>query len=213
MEEELRSHGHSIKNYRQADGATLLHLSVLCGPADMTKELLLRGVDINAQTIVDKATALHMAASSGRLTTVELLLEALEVDDTIRDNADRTPLDLVQLKPLKMIFRYARSRFVQSTLDSLNRAVQQGQPQTIINIMKNHRAAVLVDVNTPDVAGETLLHRAAQLGRKDVVKACLQIGVNPFAKNRRGKMPLELCQSDEIRELLRQGSKFGAILS
>lgn len=205
VEEELRSHGRTIKNYRQADGATLLHLSILCGPASLTKELLLRGVDVNAQTVVDKATALHMAASSGRLTTVELLLEAPEIDDAIRDSADRTPLDLVQLKPLKTTFRYARSKYVQSTLDALHRAVQKGQAQTMIDIMKNHRAAVLVDVNTPDAAGETLLHRAAQLGRKDVVKACLQIGVNPFSKNRKGKMPLELCQSDEIRELLRQG--------
>ena len=207
IERALKEFESDFASYRQADGATLLHLSVVCGPAMLTKELLSRGIDVNAQTKTDKATALHMAVSSGRLTTVEVLLECEGgIDDTIRDSAGRTPLDLAHDKPIETAIRWARNKFVEKVVKQMHRLVQKGEAEKIRELMGERRAAELVDVNTPDRSGETILHKAAKSAKVELVKACLAVGANPFAKNRRGKLPIEMTTSEQVRNLLKHGT-------
>lgn len=199
--------GQTFATYRLPDCSTLLHVSAAHGPATLTKKLLETGIDVNARSTTDGSTALHIAASAGRLTTVELLLEVEGVDDTIRNNVEETALDLAQKKPVQAAFRYARSRFVDAQLRALYMAVQQNDPERLVQIMANSRARHLVDPNVLlDNTGETVLHRAVRTGKAELVKACLQIGSDPFAKNRKGKMPIEMTQVEAIRQILKDGN-------
>ncbi len=207
LDQIVTSAGSTIQSYRQSDDSTLLHLSVLCGPASLTKELIDRGCDINAQTKGDRSTALHLAATTNRLTTVEILLSSPDIDDTIRDSANRSAMDLVQSKPVEMTFRYARAQYIRKTMDELHRAVRRGNHAQVYKIMSIPRARSLIDVNSIDCYGETILHGAARnRNGASAVRACLEIGVNPFTKNRKGKLPYEVAATDDIKEILRTGT-------
>ena len=73
-------------------------------------------------------------------------------------------------------------------------------------ILSNQRVRNLIDLNTKNNNGETLLHLAAKSENEDIVKLCLKIGVDPFMKNKKGKIAMELTKNRSIRELLKQGN-------
>jgi ankyrin repeat protein len=53
-----------------------LHMAASAGEVPILKELVRRGVDVNARGGTFKSNALHMAANEGRLDAVKYLLEA-----------------------------------------------------------------------------------------------------------------------------------------
>ncbi|PJF18596.1 Oxysterol-binding C2F12.05c-like protein [Paramicrosporidium saccamoebae] len=201
--------GTTLAEYRTTDGSTVLHLSAFHGPTELTRSLLGAGVDANAPR-EDGSTALHVAAAAGRLSTVEVLLAAPNIDDTLRDSKDRTPIEVSKTRQIEAAFQYARSCFVASTTADLFSAVQKGDVERIRTCMMSERAKNLVDLGEADTSGETLLHRAVKSGKPEVVQACLSIGADPFAKNKKGKLPLEITQSVEIRQLLKEAPMVGS---
>lgn len=207
IEELLREGRTSPSSFTTRDGSSLLHLAVTQGPTALTKALLETGIDINLQRKIDGATALHLAAMAGRLSTVEMFLAHPNIDDTLRDAAGRTPLDFAKRnKPIETAFEYARNRFITTALISIQHAVQRGDLRRLNALMQTNRIRNLVDLNGLDAAGETLLHRAVKSGKAEMVSTCLQLGCDPFLKNRKGKLPMEVTSSEEIRQLLRQGT-------
>lgn len=71
---------------------------------------------------------------------------------------------------------------------------------------KSKRNLHLIDVNTPNSRGESILHEAARRDNLELVQACLNIGADPFQKNRKGKIPLELTKKDAIKFTLKTGT-------
>lgn len=47
---------------------------------------------------------------------------------------------------------------------------------------------------------------AAKTENEEIVKICLRIGVDPFMKNKKGKIAMELAKKPSLRDLLKQGS-------
>jgi ankyrin repeat protein len=193
----------TLNAYRQRDGSTLLHLCAISAPFNLVKTILV-SVDPNIQSF-DGSTALHLASAAGRLSVVEALLETPNIDDTIKDNVGRTAVDVARSKPVETAFKFAQSKFVESILTSMHQAVSKGDIKTLQSCMASKRAKSLVDINAVNQAGDTILHRAVKGGKINVIKACLSLGADAFAKNRKGKMPIEMTSSDEIKRLLKEG--------
>lgn len=70
---------------------------------------------------------------------------------------------------------------------------------------KSKRNLYLIDVNVSNSRGESILHEAARRDNLELVQACLNIGADPFQKNRKGKIPLELTKKDSIKAILKNG--------
>lgn len=206
LEELMKAESSSLGRFVAQDGSSLLHLSVSHGPTCLTRALLEIGMDVNLQRDIDGATPLHLAAIGGRLSVAEMLLSHPNIDDTLRDASGRSAYDFAKRnKSIATAFEYARNKFISKAMISLQQAVQRGDLQNLMALMQTNRIRYLVDLNVLDAAGETLLHRAVKGGRTDMVSTCLQLGCDPFLKNRKGKLPIEVTHSNDIRELLRQG--------
>lgn len=202
--EALAAANESLASFRFRDGAGVLHVSAATGPSGLTRELLQSGCSPNAQGTGDGATPLHVAASAGRLGTVELLLDAPGVDDTLQDHCGRTAADVARGRAVSAALAQARARFVSAQGRELADAVAAGGAEGVARIravFATRRAKVLVDVNAHDASGETLLHRAARAGDGAVVSVLLAHGADAYAKSRRGRLPVEVAPPS-IRQLL-----------
>jgi len=47
---------------------------------------------------------------------------------------------------------------------------------------------------------------AAKGENEEIVKICLKVGVDPFMKNKKGKIAMEITKKQSIRDLLKQGN-------
>jgi len=75
----------------ESNGRTALHVAAIKGQADVARQLLEFGGDINART-GDGQTALHMAVSEGQAEVLSVLLGAPGIDPTVPDEVGLTPL-------------------------------------------------------------------------------------------------------------------------
>lgn len=71
---------------------------------------------------------------------------------------------------------------------------------------KSKRNLHLVDVNTPNARGDSILHEAVKVGDLGLVNACLNLGADPFQKSRKGKIPVELTKKEPIKDVLKSGN-------
>lgn len=71
------------------------------------------------------------------------------------------------------------------------------------NLFESRRNRTLLDINSQDPHGNTILHLAAKRDSIDAVNICLELGVDPFVKNGKGKLAMELAKDDRIKHLLR----------
>ena len=64
------------------------------------------------------------------------------------------------------------------------------------------------DVNLINDQDETPLHQAVLSENYNMVKLLIKHGADPFIKNNRSKTPLEICNNEEIRQLLEEYIKY-----
>ncbi len=195
--------GRGVRDVILQDDLTVLHLCAATSTPALAAQLIASGVNVNAQSLIEGLTALHIAAAAGRLAIVEVLLDCPAIDDTICNFAGLTPAEVTKSKAVENAFRYAQSRFCEHAAAALAAAVQQRDPAALVQVLASSRARSLVDVSALDGGGETVLHRAVRAQSVELVRAALQIGANPFAKNRKGKMAMELATSDDVRLVLK----------
>lgn len=206
LDEMVRSEGMKLETFQLQDGSNLLHLSASYGSSDLTRTLVASEVNLNAQRKSDGSTPLHLASAAGRLSIVEFLLSLPQIDDTLKNHLEQTPIEVSKSRPIEAAFQYAKSCFVAGLTADLFSAVQKGDAERLKQCMAGNRAKNLMDVNITDSSGETLLHRAVKSGKAELVQECLKIGADPFAKNRKGKLPFEVASSQEIKQLLKEGT-------
>lgn len=92
-------------------------------------------------------------------------------------------------------------------LKQLFKSIHKQKLQDLQTILSNHRVQNLVDFNTKNSYGDSLLHVAAKAENEEIVKICLKIGVDPFMKNKKGKIAMELAKKPSLRDLLKQGKQ------
>jgi ankyrin repeat protein len=82
------------------DGHTALHAASAMDHSDVVRLLLERGSGATIQDF-EGNTPLHLAVDAGAIASVRILLESGNADPTIRNNAEQTPLDLVEMLPAR----------------------------------------------------------------------------------------------------------------
>lgn len=162
------------------ENISALSLAVLYARADMLKELLRRGANIEA-TNSRGHTALYTAALNGaNLEIIEILLNANAKINTL-NNARRTPLHGIAIKGI----------FQPSSTDVINYLVNKG-----------------ANVNAIDDENKTPLHYAVQCGKLELVKAFLENGARVDIKSMQGLpilMALDSGKTEMFKPLLKAG--------
>ncbi|KAL1520012.1 hypothetical protein AB1Y20_023492 [Prymnesium parvum] len=206
IEEYLRAKGGSSVRKQSSMNQRIKMAALLCDAASEGNLNLLRQLVTSQNFVVDAGdydsrTALHIAASEGRLDVVQLLVEELGADHSCADRWGGTPLDDAIRQDRTEIAHYLKSVGACKTISmgtqlssSGNRAgelcdaafVGDGQELKRLVLHEN------CDVNASDYDSRTALHLAASEGRLNIVKLLVNgLQADPSPEDRWGGTPLQ----------------------
>lgn len=200
------------------EGTTILHLAIQCADPSVLEQILSvakstpgASIDINARDR-DGNTPLHLAAMLGRPTTVRLLLDQPDINDSLLNYQSRSALDLAKTPDIFQQLQLSRSLFVDATIKDIQKLVgKQNYDQLQTTLQDSHVESVL-DVNSGELAtdlttvesGGTLLHEAARKRDTTLIQLLLLHGADPFRRDRKGKLPQDVTKDDRTRSILRK---------
>ena len=87
----------------------------------------------------------------------------------------------------------------------LFKAAYKNRIKDISDILNNSRCVHLVDFNSQNNRGDTLLHIAAKSESEQALELLLKLGIDPFIKNKKGKIAMEVSDKQKIKDLLKNG--------
>jgi ankyrin repeat protein len=174
-------------------------------------------------------TALHLAASLGRVDIVSLLLEQDGIDDTIRDESGKTVKDVARGRDAQRILRGASFQRVlcvhtfltiplivdsrlslTSTFRSLLRTyivspLSSSPPSALLGILSSPRSRHVNLSYLDEDSGTSLLHEASRRKDASLVELAIRAGADIFVRDRRGRTVQDVVgKDDKMRAFLRQ---------
>ena len=200
------------------EGTTILHLAIQCADPPVVEQILAvakatpgASVDVNAKDR-DGNTPMHLAATLGRPTTVRLLLEQSETNESIINYQGKSALDLARTPDIFQQLQLARSLFVDSKVKEIQRLVAKQEYENLENLLEDSRVEVVLDVNSGELAtdqmtvhtGGTLMHQAARNKDTKLIQLLLMHGADPFRRDRKGKLPQDVTKDDRTRAILKK---------
>lgn len=193
-----------------------LHLSVRCAEFKTIKFVLQhKPEDLNAVEEQNGNTALHLAASTGRLDVVDLFLAQPQINDTIRNRDGQDPMEAAQTIEAAKLFQISRAELNFKFQDVYERWENQaqGSDEELKKFLQLPRIGV-VDLNTKSrVSGSTLLHDAVRRKDTQLIELAVRKGADVFVRNKRGKRVLETTKDEKIKALLQQLSNADAAMA
>lgn len=169
----------------------------------------------------DGNTPLHAACLSQRRDIVEILLNQPFINDTILNHDNQQPIDLIKNNP--NLFNYVqlhRIKYVEKVSNDLRRAFTNRDFKVLNSIYSNPRNFELLDINglDPD-SGDTVLHEFIKKRDIEMVQWILAHGGDPFKRDKRGKLPIEILtklkasgQAEQLRKILKKASKEQSVI-
>jgi len=200
------------------EGTTILHLAIQCADPAVVEQILAlskdtpgASIDINARDR-DGNTPLHLASQLGRPTTVHLLLEQRNINDSILNYQGRSALDMARTPDIFQQLQLSRSLFVDTLVKDIQRLVGKQSYDRLENLLEDSRVENVIDVNGGELAtdpdtvqsGGTLLHEAARKKDPKLIQLLLMHGADPFRRDRRGKLPQDVTKDDKTRGILKK---------
>jgi ankyrin repeat protein len=180
---------------RDSNDQTPLHAASRLGYADIGRQLISKGADVNARDNKDR-TSLHLAAAEGRLKVIQILLEH-KANVAVRDEQGKMPLhaalDGDSPKAARLLLKYGADADAQVDTNQgqtpLQHAAQNGNLD-VMRLLLEYRA----DVNVRDTTknSQTLLHDAVWNGNDDVMQLLLDHGADVNVEDDMHTTPLHL---------------------
>ena len=200
------------------EGTTILHLAIQCADPPVVEQILAvekstpgASIDVNAKDR-DGNTPLHLAAMLGRPTTVRLLLEQPETNESLVNYQGKSALDLARTPEIFQQLQLARSLFVDSKVKEIQKLVAKQDYDNLENLLEDSRVEMVMDVNSGELAtdqstvhtGGTLMHQAARNKDTKLIQVLLMHGADPFRRDRKGKLPQDVTKDDKTRAILKK---------
>ncbi|CAD6575721.1 MAG: hypothetical protein ASARMPREDX12_007456 [Alectoria sarmentosa] len=200
------------------EGTTILHLAIQCADPSVVEQILSvakatpgASIDINARDR-DGNTPLHLASMLGRPTTVRLLLDQPDANDTLLNYQSRSALDLAKTPDIFQQLQLSRSLFVDTTVKDIQTLVTKKNYDQLQTVLEDSRVESILDVNGGELAtdpstiesGGTLLHEAARKRDTTLIQVLLMHGADPFRRDRIGKLPQDVTKDDRTRSILKK---------
>lgn len=202
VKKAVMQEGFKIDEFKCKFG-TLLHLAASFGTKTMFEDLVMAGISVNARS-TDGSTVLHVASRLGRHDIVELLLELEDLDDTIRDYDGMTACELATSRQMISMFEYARNIYHLKKTREMHSLVHKGDSIGLERLFQSPRNQYILDINALDPFGDSPLHIAAKGNNLQMVAFCLRLGADPFLKNKKNKLPIELCKDEALKAILKE---------
>ncbi|KAG6853426.1 hypothetical protein C0991_004539, partial [Blastosporella zonata] len=178
-------------------GAAALHLAIRCATAP-TVSLLLSHRAISPNGVHPPGsgtTPLHLAASSGRLEIVQMLLEQEGIDDSLRDAQGKSVKDVASGKDIVKAIQDSHT-FLNASYQSLLHSyllspISSPPSPALIALLSTPRTR-FIDLSYIDsTAGCTLLHEAARRRDLRLIELAVRAGADVFVRDRSGRLPGE----------------------
>ena len=208
----------SVAGTGTLEGTTILHLAIQCADPSVVEQIFSvakttpgASIDVNARDR-DGNTPLHLASMLGRPTTVRLLLDQADVNDSLLNYQSRSALDLAKTPDIFQQLQLSRSIFVDATVKDIQKLVSKQNYDQLQNVLQDSRVEGVLDVNGGELAtdpstiesGGTLLHEAARKKDNTLIQLLLMHGADPFRRDRRGKLPQDVTKDDRTRSILKK---------
>ncbi len=186
---------------------TPLHWAVYQQQLSAAITLLAHNADANAGNMTGN-TPLHLCGFNNNVNMATILLDH-RADINRRNRSGSTPLDYAvhQQAAEMVLFLLNRGADPNSgkgagfagkdSQPPLARATMLGSKEMVTMLLLFH-----ADINMADATGNTALHEAARLNRREIVAILLRHQADPLRRNLAGDTPLELCRGQEARGLM-----------
>ena len=196
---------------------TVLHYAVQVAPLSTLHYLIENdkfNIDINSQDS-DGNTPLHLAAAASRLDVVKYLLSLPSINDTIVNIKKKQPVEIPKDVNVAQLMQFERAKFVEKSAGLLRQYFSNRDFDNLENLLVlNPRASELLDINGTDpTTGNTVLHEFIKHDDLQMCDWILKHGGDPFKRDRRGKLPIDLVgKNDALKRLLKEASKDQTIM-
>ncbi len=199
-------------------GTTMLHLAIQCADPAVVEQILAvskdtpgASIDVNARDR-DGNTPLHLASQLGRPTTVRLLLEQRDINDSLLNYQGQSALDIARTPDIFQQLQLSRSLFVDALVKDIQQLVSKQGYDQLEKLLEDSRVENVIDVNGGELAadletvqsGGTLLHEAARKRDTVLIQLLLLHGADPFRRDRKGKLPQDVTKDDKTRVILKK---------
>lgn len=191
----------------------LLHIAIQIASLD-TINWLLQTFDLDVNGIdIDGNTPLHLAALYGREDVALALLSVPQINDTIENKQGKQPVELSKYPETAEAMQIARAQYVEKISGLLKKYLLEENTSELENLLSNPRASALLDINGQDPdTGSTVLHEFCRKRNKKMVEFILSHGGDPFKRDSKGGLPIDVTKDEGIRRLLRSAQKDQSII-
>ncbi|GMM37966.1 oxysterol-binding protein related protein [Saccharomycopsis crataegensis] len=201
----------------------VLHLAIQVSSFKLFEELLANKSYKQFLNYQDENgnTPLHIACQSQRHDIIELLLNQPLVNDTILNHENQQPIDLIKNNPSLFNFvQLQRVKYVEKVSTELRKGFTNRDFKKLNQIYSNPRNFELLDINGLDPeSGDTVLHEFIKKKDVEMVQWILSHGGDPFKRDKRGKLPVEIIsklkasgQADQLKKILKKASKEQSVI-
>ncbi|KAG0230016.1 hypothetical protein BGW42_001179 [Actinomortierella wolfii] len=201
----------SFEAFSNPQQTTPVHLAVQCATYPVVEYVVnnLPQVDLN-QRDSHGSTALHIAASSGRLDVVKLLLSRDTVNDGILDSKQKSPLEVASTPEIRMVINAHRTEYITKTTALMHRYAETGDLRSLQQLFDDPRAAFVLNISHQHTeTGSTILHAAAKRKDMQMVQWALDQGIDTHLRDKKGKVAADVTKDSKIKSLLKEARSQG----